>query len=165
MVNEATTMVRVTAKFSDPRDAMLAWGLAARAAQGAIWPSAFVDALEAGASVDVAWRAANASCDAQDEDGGWPCVRPTRLMDGAWKDGWAFGSGRSVAVIDRKSKRVMVQGPKGSSVEHRAMAVPALAEVLRQRWAAEDADRMLAEHRATSPVRAGAFRARAMVRL
>ena len=165
MANEATTMVRVAAKFSDSRAAMLAWGLAARAAQGAIWPSAFVDALEAGASVDLAWRAANAACDAQDEDGGYPCVRPVRQMEGAWKDGWAFGSGRSLAVIDRKAKRVMVEGPKGSSVEHRAMAVPSLAEILRQRWAAEDADRMLAQHRATSPVKAGAFRARALVRL
>lgn len=163
MANEA--MIRVVAKFGDERDAMMAWGLAARAAEGAIWPSAFVDALEAGAPVDVAWRAANASCDAQDDDGGWPCVRPTRRLDGAWKDGWSFGSGRSVAVIDRRSRRVMAEGPEGSSVTRRAMAVPELATQLRQQWAAEDAAKLRAEHRATAPAVRRAFNARAMVRL
>lgn len=158
-----SSMIRISAKFKNPRDAWLAFGRAAAAPRGAMWPATLVSALETGMPLTAAITAADITISACIQDGDHLTV-PRRVCAGAWTGGLRFGAGRSAVVIDAAARKVMVEGPKDSAVLERALAVPELAEKWRsrceheqreERWA--DVMLLLQQQRASTGPR-GAFR-------
>jgi len=160
-MSDSNIVLKVT--LPTVREGWYVFALAGAAAMGAVWPSAVVEAFEAGADVPAALAVGYAQAD---HDGGSVfCILPRaegapeglRYLDVPRADGtpgkvWSFGAGRSRATLSADGRTVTVSGPMDSSVRFRANAHPRLMAQYRALEAAREAEELLAQARAQRPL-------------